>query len=174
MILQLTNLVVSAAFRKDVRVAWSDTVLFKPLFKNAKSIVSRSKRTQQNTAPWQKHALFRALLLPLHGSQRLEKTSMFSFSFINRMDVLNPSQFQRSFKTNTSVAKELLTLNNKKILLTGILSKNLLDEVGRNTETSAFAIQWRKTSCNKSECPKAFPCPTCENLFKKLAFCSKS
>ena len=93
---KLTNLTVFAALLKDVPLVCKDAVLPKSLLKNCTiNCLTYEENTRE---PYNDNlSLFRALVLHLHGNQRLEEeTSKVFISFINKIDGLSPNQFKGS------------------------------------------------------------------------------
>ena len=108
---KLTNLAVFAALLTDVPTGCKNAVLPKPLLrKGTINCLTYEKNTRQ---PYNDNlCLFRALALPLHGTQRLEEeTSKLFISFTNKMEGLSPNQFQGVHLNDIPIVEDLLTLN---------------------------------------------------------------
>ena len=108
---KLINLTAFAALLKDVPMGCKNAVLPEPLLKNRTiKCLTYEENTRQPSND--NLCLFRALALPLHGTQRMEeKTSKIFNSFINKMDGLNPDQFQGVNMNDIPIVEDLLTLN---------------------------------------------------------------
>ena len=69
---KVTNLKVAALLRGDIPMGWKDAVLPESLLKNR--TVNCLTYEQNNKKPYKEHlCLLRALLLHLHGNERLEE-----------------------------------------------------------------------------------------------------
>ena len=108
---KLTNLTVFAALLKDVPMGCKSAVLPEPLLKNHTiNCLTYEENTRQ---PYKDNlCLFRAPALHMHGTQRLkEETSKLFILFIDKMDGLNPNQFQGVHMNDIPIVEDLLTLN---------------------------------------------------------------
>ena len=129
---KLTNLTVFAALLKDVPMGCKNAILPESLLKNC--TINCLTFEQKSRQPYNDNlCLFRALALPLHGNQRLErKTSNLFILFINKMDGLSANQFQGVNMNDIPFVEDLLTLN---ILLydIDIVDGNIVGELARRS-----------------------------------------
>ena len=108
---KLTNLTVFAALLKGVPLGCKDAVLPKPLLRNGTiNCLTYEENTRQ---PYNHNVcLFRAHALHMHGNQRLEDETSKLFNLIkNKMDGLNPNQFQGVHMNDNHTVEDLLILN---------------------------------------------------------------
>ena len=128
----LTNLTLFAALLKDVPIGCKDAVSPEHLLKNCTmNCLTFEENTRQTYND--NLCLFRALVLYMHGNQRLEeKTSKIFNIFINKMDGLSADQFQGVHMNDDPFVEDLLTLN---ILLYDrkIVDGNIIGELARRS-----------------------------------------
>ena len=117
---------------------------------------------------------FRALALPLHGTQRLEGETSNLFSlFINKVDGLSADQFQRVHMNDIHIVEDLLTLN---ILLydIDIVDGSIVGELARRSvqkyENTVQLLRYNNHICyvnNINAVFQSFRCPNCDTLFHR-------
>ena len=183
---KLTNLTVFAALLKDVHMGFKNAVLPKLLLKNHTiNCLTYEENTRQ---PYNDNlCLFRALALHLHGNQRQEEEiSKFFNLFINKIDGLNPNQFQRVHMNDIPTVEDLLTLN---ILLydIDIVDGNIPGELARRIvqkyENTVRLLRYNNHICYVNNINAVFPsfrCPNYDtfsnrtfNLERHLTTCSE-
>ena len=118
--------------------------------------------------------LFRALALHMHGNQRLEeKTSKLFNLFINKMDGLNPNQFQGVHMNDIPTVEDLLTLT---IVLYDIdnVDGNIIGELARwsvqKYENTVRLLRYNNHICfvnNINAVFQSFRCPNCDTFFNR-------
>ena len=129
---KLTNFTVFAALLKDVPVGCQDAVLPELLLRNGTIIcLTFEENTRQ---PYNDNlCLFRAIVLHLHGNQRLEEetSKLFNF-FVIKIDGRSPNQFHGVHMNDIPTVEDLPTLN---ILLydIDIVDGNIIEELARRS-----------------------------------------
>ena len=118
--------------------------------------------------------LFRALVLHLHGTQRLEEQTSKLFNlFINKMDGLSPNQFQGVHMNDIPIVEDLLTLN---ILLydIDIVDGNIIGELARRSlkkyENTVRLLRYNNHICYVNNINAVFQscrCPNCDTFFNR-------
>ena len=118
--------------------------------------------------------LFRALALHIHGNQRLEQETSKLFNlFINKMDGLNPNQFQGVHMNNIPTVEDVLTLN---IVLydIDIVDGNIIGELARRSvqryEKTVGLLRYNNHICyvnNINAVFQSFHCPNCDTSFNR-------
>ena len=168
---KLTNLTVFAALLKDVPMGSKNAVLPEPLLRNGRiNCLTYEENTRQ---PYNDNlCLFRALARHLPGTQRLEEetSKLFNFS-INKMDGLNPNQFQTVHMNDIPTVEDLLTLN---ILLYDIeiVGGNIVGELARRSvqkcENTVRMLRYNNHICyvnNINAVFQGFRRPNCDTFF---------
>ena len=170
---KLTNLTVFAALLKDVPMGCKNAVLPEPLLRNGTiNCLTNEENTRQ---PYNDNlCLFRALALHLHGTQRLEEEMSKLFNlFINKMDGLNPNQFQGVHMNDIPIVEDLLTLN---ILLydIDIVDGNIVGELARRSvqkyENTVRLLRYNNHISyvnNINAVFQSFRCPNCDTFFNR-------
>ena len=128
----MTNLTVFAALLKDVPMGCKNAVLPERLLRNGTiNCLTYEENTRQ---PYNDNlCLFHAIALHLHGTQRLEgETSKLFNLFINKMDGLNPNQFQGVYMTDIPTVEDLLTLKIVQYDI-DIVDGNIIGELARRS-----------------------------------------
>ena len=108
---KMTNLTVTAVLLKDILMGRRDGLLPKPLLKiHAINCLTFEKKTRQ---PYEDNlCILRALALPLHGNQKLEKEKFENLKlFMNIMDRLSASEFHGALLNNITSVEDLLLLD---------------------------------------------------------------
>ena len=170
---KLTKVTVFAALLKDVPMGCKNAVLPDALLRiGTINCLTFEENTRQ---PYNDNlCLFRALALHLHGNQRLEEeTSKLFILFINKMDGLNPNQFQGVRMDDIPTVEDLLTLNNV-LFDVVIVDGNIIGELaGRSVQKYKNTMQLLR--CNTHICYvnninavfQSFRCPNCETSFNR-------
>ena len=171
---KLTNLTVFAALLKDVPMGCRNAILTEPLLKNHTiNCVTYEENTRQpykdNLCP------FRAIALLLHGTQRLEEETSKLFNlFFEKMDGMNPNQFQGGLMNYIPTVEDLLILN---ILLYGIdiVNGNNVGELARRSvqkyENTVRLLRYNNHICyvnNINAVFQSFCCPNCDTFSNKI------
>ena len=183
---KLTNLSVFAALLKVIPMGCKNAVLPKPLLKNH---TIKSLTFQENTRqPYNDNlCLFRALVLHLHGTQRLEEETSKDFNlFINKMDGLSADKFRGVRMNDIPFVEDLLTLN---IVLydIDIVDGNNIGELAKrslqNYNNTVRLLRYNNHICYVSNINAAFQAlrrPNCDTFFNRtfnlerhLTTCSK-
>ena len=169
---KLTNLTVFAALLKDVPMGCKNAVLPEPLLKNCTiNCLTFEESTRQ---PYNDNlCLFRALVLHLDGTQRLEEETSKMFNlFINKMDGLSADQFQGVHMNDIPIVEDLLTLI---ILLydINIVDGNIIGELARPSlqkyENTVRLQRYNNHICyvNINAVSQSFRCPNCDNFLNR-------
>ena len=118
--------------------------------------------------------LFRAFALHLHGTQRLEEETSKLFNlFIDKMDGLNPNQFQGVQMNDIPTVEDLLTLN---IVLYDIVNVdgNIIGELARRIvqkyEKTVRLLRYNNHISyvnNINAVFQSFRCPNCDTFFNR-------
>ena len=170
---KLTNLTVFAALLKDVPMGCKNAVSPEPLLRNGTiNCLTYGENTRQ---PYNDNlCLFRALALHLHGTQRLEEepSNLFNF-FINKMDGLNPNQFQVIHMSEIPTVEDLPTLNIH-LYDIDIADGNFVGELARrsvqNYGNTARLLRYNNHISyvnNINAVLQSFGCPNCDTFFKR-------
>ena len=173
MFYKLTNFTVFAASLNDVPMGCKNAVLPEPLLKNHTiNCLTFEENTRQSYND--NLCLFRAHALHMHGNQRLEEETSKLFNlFINKLDGMNPNQFQGVHKNGIATAEDLLTLN---ILLydIDIVDGNNVGELARpflqKYENTVLLIRYNNHICyvnNINAVFQSFRCPNCDTFVNK-------
>ena len=170
---KLTKMTVIAALLKDVPMGCKNAVLPEPLLRNGTiNCLTFEENTRQ---PYNDNfCLFRAHALRLHGNQRLEEetSKLFNF-FINKMDGLNPNQFQGVHMIDILTVEDLLTLN---IVLydIDIVDGNIIGELARRNvqkyENTLRLLRYNNHICyvnNINAVFQFFRCPNFDTFFNR-------
>ena len=167
-------------------MGFKNAVLPEPLLKNHTiNCLTYEENTRQ---PYNDNlCLFCALALHLHGNHRLEEEISKSFNlFINKIDGLNPNQFQGVHMNDIPTVEDLLTLN---ILLydIDIVDGNIPGELARRIvqkyENTVRLLRYNNHICYVNNLNAVFPsfrCPNYDtfsnrtfNLERNLTTCSE-
>ena len=170
---QLTTLIVFAASLKDVPMGCRNAVLPEPLLKNCTiNCLTYEENTRQRYND--NLCLFRALVLHLHGNQRLEEETSKLFNlFFSKMDGLNPNQFHGFHMNDIPTDEDLLTLN---IVLYDMdnVDGNFIGELARRcvqkNEKTVRLLSYNNHICsvnNINAVFQSFRCPNCDTFFKE-------
>ena len=170
---KLTILTVFAALLKDVPMGCKDSVLPELLLKNQN--VNRLTYEQNTKKPYKVNlCLFRALVLHLHGKERLEEeaSKIFKF-FLNNCGEADPSKFQGVHMTEIPKVEEMLQLN---IFLydidfadgelIGELARRSIQKFEKNVKFLRYNNHIRYVS-DMNSFFKSFRCSTCNTIFSK-------
>ena len=170
---KLTNLTVFAALLKDVPMGCKNPVLPEPLLRNGTiNCLTSEENTRQ---PYNDNlSLFRALVLHMHGNQRLEEETSKLFNlFIIKMDGLGPNQFQGVHMNVIPFVEDLLTLN---IVLydIDIVDGNIIGELARRSvqkyENTVRLLRYNNHICyvnNINAVFQSFRFPNCDTFFNR-------
>ena len=168
---KLTNLTVFSALLKAVLMGCKNAVLPEPLLRNA---TTNCLTFEENTTqPYNDNLCpFRALALQLHGTQRLEQeTSKLFILFINKLDGLNPNQFQGVHMNDIPTIEDLLTIN---IVMYDIdfVDGNIIGELARRSvhifENNVRLLRYNIIKCyvnNINAVLQIFRPPNCDTFF---------
>ena len=170
---KLTNFTVFAALLRDVPMWCKNAVLPAPLLKNHSiNCLTYEENTRQPKRD--NLSLFRALVLHLHDTQRLEEETAKLFNlFIDKTDGLSPNQFQGLHMNDNPIVEDLLTL---KILLydIDIVHANIFGELARRNvqkyEKAVQLLRYNNHICyekNINAVFQYFRCPNCDTFFNK-------
>ena len=181
---KLTNLTVFAALPRDVPMGCKIAILPEPLLRNGTiNCLTFEENTRQ---PYNDNlCLFRALILHMHGKQRLEEETSKLFNlFIIKMDGLNSNQFQGVHTNDIPTVEKLLTF---KIVLYDIdfVDGNIIGELAspQNYGNTVQLLRYNNHICyvnNINAVFQSFRCPNCDtflnrtiNLERHLTTCSE-
>ena len=153
-------------------MACKNAVLPEPLLKNCTiNCLTYEERTRQ---PYNDNlCLLRALALHMHGYQRLEEETSKLFNlFLNKMDGLNPNQFQGVHMNAIPTVEDLLILN---ILMydIDIVDENIVGELARRSvqkyENIVRLLRYTNHNCyvNNKAVFQSFCCPNCDIFFNR-------
>ena len=170
---KLTNLTVFAALFKDVHMGCKNAVLREPLLRNG--TINCLTFEESTREPYNDNlCLFRALVLHLHGTQRLdEETSNLCIFLIKKMDGLSPNQFQGVHMNDIPIVEDLLTLS---ILLYDIeiVDANIVGEHARRSvqkyQNTVRLLRHNNHICyvnNINAVFQSFRCTNCDTFFNR-------
>ena len=172
----MTNLTDFATLLKDVPMACNNAVLPEPPLRNGTiNCLAFKQNTRQ---PYIDNlCLFRALALHVHGYQRLEEETSKLFNlFINKLDGLNPNQFQEVHMNDIPTVEDLLILN---IVLydINIVDGTIIGELARRSvqkyDNSVRLPRDNSHICylnNKNAGFKSSRCPNCDTFFNRTFY----
>ena len=164
---------VFAALLKDVPMGCKDSALPEPLLKNRNV---NCLTYEQNTKKPYKYSLclLRALALPLHGIERLEKeTSKIFKLFLNNCGEADPSKFHGVDMNDIPKVEEMFQLNNFLYdidfvdgELIGELARTSIQKFEKRVKLLRYNNHFRYVS-NMNSLFTSFCCRTCDTIFSK-------
>ena len=170
---KLTNLTIFAALMKNIPMGCKDAVLPESLLRNPSINCLTFERNSRQ--PYKDNlCLFRALVLHLHGNERLEEetSKLFNLFLVNSTNP-DPSKFQGVCMDDIPSVEDIVGIN---IFIYDIdlIDGAMVGELARRSikmyEKSVQLIQYNSHICyvdNIHALFKAFRCPTCDTYFQK-------